>query len=108
MHHETAMAVAHLALGAREREIERQSLHGKVNHAKRLPDQVRAAVLREDRHQRVLRHIVDFDIVVAACFSQERIADPAAHQIGTATRVADIARNFQQTVRQFRLEPLPR
>ena len=95
MHHESAVPVTHLALGAREREIERQSLHGEVNHPERFPDQIGAAILRKNRHQSVLRHVVDFNIVVPAGLAQEGIADPTAYQEGTATRVADIARDFQ-------------
>ena len=66
MHHEAAVAIAHLAFGTRERKIEREALHGQVNHAESLAHQIRAAVLRKNRNKRVLRHIVDFDIVVAA------------------------------------------
>ena len=108
MHHESAVAVTHLAFGARKREIERESLHGEMDDAERLPDQVRTAVLRENGHERVLRHVVYLDIVVAARPAQKSVADPAAHQEGTAARLADIARDFQKASRQIRFEPLSR
>ena len=66
MHHETAVAIAHLAFGAREREIKRQTLHGQVNHAESLAHQIGAAVFGKNWNKGVLRHVVDFDIVVAA------------------------------------------
>ena len=95
MHHETAVTVAHLAFRAREREIERKPLHGEVNHAKSLPDQIRAAIFRKYWHEGILRHVVDFDIVVPAALAQKRIAYPAAHQEGATARIADIACDFQ-------------
>ena len=45
MHYETAVAIANLALGTREREIEREALHRQMNHAKRFAHKIRTTVL---------------------------------------------------------------
>ena len=45
MHHETAVTTADFTFGARERKIERQTLHGQVNHAESLAHQIRTAIL---------------------------------------------------------------
>ena len=45
MHYETAMTIANLAFGTREREIEREAFHRQMNHAKRLTHKICAAVL---------------------------------------------------------------
>ena len=108
MHHETAVAVADLAFGARKRKIERKPLHRKVNHAECLAHQIRAAMFRKNGHQRILRHVVDFDIVIAARLSQKGIADPAAYQKSAATGLANLACNFEEASRQIRLEPFSR
>ena len=99
MHHETAVAVTDLAFGTRERKVERKPLHRQVNHAERLAHQVRAAVLRKNRHQGILRHVVNFNVVVAAGLAEECVTHPSAHQKGTAARLADISRDFQQAPR---------